>query len=155
MSQVSRPTWLLLAASILLAGCATMDLKMEGDVEVGRPIGESALSQIVIGETTRSDLFRLFGPPHSIFQGQAELTEFVGDRFYSYEQSRSLSSLEDEHYAMLYQFAEVSGEYQERQTLILTHLRGRGKSRLTLEADELLLFINRETNVVDDVAYPK
>jgi hypothetical protein len=56
---------------IIISGC----VKMNSTAYHGIPINETAINEIVIGKTTRSEVFKLLGTPHSIFQGQAEFTE--------------------------------------------------------------------------------
>jgi hypothetical protein len=71
----ARPkcVWIPVLCLPLLVGCAYWH---HDEFETGTRLDESKIGQIVIGKTTRQEVFRMFGPPHSIFTGQVE---FQGD----------------------------------------------------------------------------
>lgn len=52
-------------------GCVSMHTT----VEKGAPLDEGKIERLEIGKTTRSDVFSLFGTPHSNFQGATEIKE--------------------------------------------------------------------------------
>lgn len=90
---------------LVLAGCVFSS----STVEIGKPLQDAQAAQIEIGKTTRSDLFRSLGTPHSLFQGQPEFKEKVStghetlgappsfwySEFWSHSNNRYLSSLDD------------------------------------------------------------
>ncbi|MCI0557022.1 MAG: hypothetical protein MN733_00890 [Nitrososphaera sp.] len=125
----------------------------------GKGLEEAALTRIVIGKTTQSDLFKLFGTPHSIFQGQQEFKESqaIGFwhlhpfTFYSYKEDRYLTTLRDDQYAILYRFSESAGQSLMLHGIVI----GYQGTDMRIQADELLLFLNKETKIVEDAAYPK
>jgi hypothetical protein len=129
---------LALAASVACAYSRTT-------VTTGRPLDEKAIGGIVIGQTTRSDIFKALGAPHSIFQGQAEFTEAKLLPLYFHSQNRYLSTIDDRHYALLYRF----GTGRTATTLILVV----SDTKVDIRSDEVLLMMNRQTDVVEDVAY--
>lgn len=146
----------LIALSIFVivsGGCATARLDMKA--EHGSPIDEDKLNSIVIGKTTRSDVFKLLGTPHSMFQGQAEFQEgyvvFSLGQFYSHNQNRYLSSLDDQHYALLYRYGTTSS----KSTLTYIMLNTSSNTRIRIRNDELLILFDKATDVVSDIAYLK
>lgn len=72
------PTLLLcgLVLGFATAGC------FRHTIEKGSEIPDAAVAQLKIGQTTRSDVFKLLGPPHSMFEEQASLSEFYAFRFF-------------------------------------------------------------------------
>lgn len=149
----ARKMWLarLCAIIVMTSSCAysTHDIS----VKKGIPIDQSAINQIVIGKTTRSDVFKLLGTPHSIFHGQVEVGFVEGEAvpYYSYIENRPLSSIDDKHYALLYRFGKLSAKSTSK-TITIVHYRN---TQVSIKSNELLLFINKETDIVDDVAYRK
>ena len=142
--------FLTLGISILMiVGCVQMTRTSTS--EHGLPINETRINEIVIGKTTRSDLFKLLGTPHSIFQGQTEFVEGYSipaiNQYYSHVQNRYLSSLDERHYAFLYRFGKTSS--------ISTCILSSTNSKIKIRSDEFLLLIDKKTNIVDDVAYRK
>jgi len=119
--------------------------------EVGAPIDQDTVNQIVIGKTTKSEIFKLFGTPHSIFQGQVEFLKAEMTGFYSQVENRFLTSLDEKHYAMFYRFGKSSGKFTLASIFVIT----RGDTQVKIRSDELLLLFNKETNIVEDVAYRK
>lgn len=117
------------------------------NVQSGRPLDEQAIKRIVIGQTTRSDVFNLLGTPHSMFQGQVEFREAQLLPLYLHNENRYLSSIDDVHYAVFYRFSKSLST----STLVVVV----SNSAVRIMSDELLLLLNRNTNVVDDVAYRK
>lgn len=113
--------------------------------EKGRPLSTEAVHQIIIGKTTRTDILKTFGPPHSIFQGQGELLTAERIGWYRYVETRLVSSIDEQHYAMLYRFGTSSAS----SLVVLVA----GTSQASIQADELLIFLNKASNVVSDVAY--
>jgi hypothetical protein len=113
--------------------------------EKGTALDQQSVQQIVIGKTTRADILKSFGPPHSIFQGQGELlvAEHVG--WYRYAETRQLTSFDEQHYALLYRFGVSSA----RSVLVFVV----GQSDASIKAEELLIFINKKSHIVSDVAY--
>ena len=145
---------------MLVGGCVGYS---SSKVIRGKPIDEAAVGRIEIGKTTRSELFRDLGPPHSIFKGQVELHDtdamlllgsmplhlFPYHEYYSHSENRYLSSVDDLHYAMLYKFSELSGRNTRASIFVVTV----SDTELKIATDELLLLIDSKTHVVDDVAY--
>ena len=89
-----RRTVLPLSVLVLVAGCAEYS---RTTITRGRLIEEATVSRIVIGRTTRSEVFSMLGAPHSIFEGQvqfheAESIQFDPTLFYRYAEQRYLSS---------------------------------------------------------------
>jgi hypothetical protein len=131
-----------MAIGALGGGCIRYD---EGTVEIHKRIRDSEVRQIVIGKTTRSEVFQLLGTPFSIFEGPVQLAETRSMSFYSHSENRPFTSIDPWHYAMLYRFSRDS--YTHSVVLIF------GQTNVQIKTDELLLLINKETNVVHDVAY--
>jgi hypothetical protein len=136
----------ILSISIVV-GCASMKMT----AEVGDKIDEDAVQQMVIGKTTRSDVFALLGTPHSIFENQAEFTEGYSVMGFSTVQNRYLSSLGDDRYALLYRFAETSS----KSTLGYVVFVSFWDTQIKVGSDELLLLFSKDTDILEDVAYRK
>ncbi len=136
---------------IMISSC----VKMYTTAEHGIQMNETVINEIVIGKTTRSELFKLLGTPHSIFQGQAEFTEGYSihsiNEYYSHEQNRYLSSIDEGHYAFLYRFGKTSS----KSTAVFVVLISSRNTHIKIRSDELLILIDKKTNIVDDVAYRK
>ena len=133
---------LILTVAAMNGGCVRYET---GSVEVGRPISAGDVRQIEIGKTTRSDVFKLLGTPHSIFEGTAQFLENRSMTFYSHSANRYLTSINPWHYAMLYRFARDA--YSHRFMVVS------GRTSVQIKTDELLLLVNKDTNVVEDLAY--
>ena len=146
---IRRPLLAALALGLLLAsGCGLVFV--DSTVEEGKPLNAEKIGQIVIGQTTRSEVFRLIGAPHSMFQGDLEFQEkLVLGNFYLHTQKRKLSTLDDQHYAILYRAGKVTGQTRVGYAVLVTI----GKEKATIRTDELLLILNKQTNVVEDVGY--
>lgn len=122
----------------------------------GNPLEEATVDRIVIGRTTRSEVFSMLGAPHSIFEGQvqfheAESIEFNSALFYRYAEERYLTSLDNEHYALLYRFREARGRTLTLAPILVTYR----DARASLNVNEILLLVNKRTHIVEDVAYRK
>lgn len=130
-------------------------------VEKGKAIDQEAIKQIVIGSSTRSDVFELLGTPHSIFEGQTEFEESQAflhgggahhrSVFYSYKDKRQLKTINESHYAMLYQFSTSSSNSTGLYSIVISYQ----KSDFVIKSSELLLFLHKKTSIVEDVAYRK
>lgn len=133
---------------VMISGCGSYS---NVTVNKGRPIDENKIKQIVLGKTTRSDVFDLLGTPHSMFQGQVEFknAELIG--LYLHVENRYLTSLDDRHYAMLYRFSKSLSETIGIFTIVIVTR----DTQISLKLDELLVLINIESNIVEDVAYRK
>lgn len=138
---------LLFIVLFSLSGC----FKYNMTVERGAPLNDEAIKEIVIGKTTRSDIFKLLGTPHSIFHNQAEFTEGYSIMGYSTVQNRYLSSLDENHYAFLYRFGKASSK-TTRGVAVVVNV---ANTQVKIASNELLLLINKETDIVDDVSYRK
>jgi hypothetical protein len=142
--------WFVSGLLLLLSGCLSYS---NMTVTKGKPLNQSGINQIVVGRTTRSDVFKLMGAPHSIFQGQVEFkrSEFLSDYSWSYfdSENRFLTSLGDKHYAMLYRFGRSSGTSVGIAPLVVTYRN----TDVAIQSDELLLFFNKQTDVIENVAY--
>jgi hypothetical protein len=139
---------LIVSPLIFMNGCLMVT---STTIEEGRPIDEAKVKQIVIGQTKRRDVYELFGPPHSQFQGQVEFKEGSLRGFFSHIENRYLSSLDDRHYAMLYRFVTSKAEFTGGTAVVVTLANTKG----TIKSDELLLLLEKETDMVVDVAYRK
>ncbi|HXK30284.1 MAG TPA: hypothetical protein VJ646_18720 [Candidatus Binatia bacterium] len=145
--------------ALLLAvmfGFAPVGCVYTGRTEIsGRAFNQDALNQITIGKTTRADVIKLFGLPDSMFVGQARLVDakyFAGiGRFYLHIEDRYLTSLDDKHYAVLYRFSKLSGQ-SHRVTL---GTLSSGNTAVRINSDEILLIINKDTDIIEDIAYRK
>lgn len=133
------------AALFLTASTVGCIFYSKHSVERGKSLDEQAVHRIVIGKTTRTDILNVFGPPHSIFQNQGELLTAERVGWYRYVETRMLGSIDEQHYAMLYRF----GRSAARSIVILPV----ETSDATIKADELLIFLNKTSNIVSDVGY--
>jgi hypothetical protein len=118
-------------------------------VERGAPIDSEALSKIQIGKTTRSEIFSLLGSPNSIIDGQSTLWSGELINYYGYIESREISSLDDKHYAFLYKFNK--SQAKEKTTFVV--IIGARSNKISIKGDELLIIFNKNTNIVEDLAY--
>jgi hypothetical protein len=141
-----RVTLLLCAASLASCGYHGVSVKK------GSPISDEAVAQLKIGETSRADVFKLLGPPHSMFEEQASLAEFHAFRFFgpggpgvAQGETRQLGSLSRDQYALLYRFASASAS----SAFVVVV----GQTNVKIGADELLLLFNRNTNILQELAY--
>ncbi|HXK30285.1 MAG TPA: hypothetical protein VJ646_18725 [Candidatus Binatia bacterium] len=141
----------LICVSVFLVGLPGCVAHHSTTIEVGKSPDERAVSQITIGKTTRSDLFRTLGTPHSIFQGQVEFkkTQLVG--FFLHSENRFLTTWNDKQYAVLYRAGKVEGREVVVSAVIITV----GNTNVKVQSDELLLFLNKDTHIVEDFAYRK
>ncbi|MHC4416187.1 MAG: hypothetical protein ACYS0G_12975 [Planctomycetota bacterium] len=139
-----------LAALILVAclvACHTYTATTR--IERGTRIDEGKVAQIEVGRSTRGDVFRLFGAPHSEFSGGATVwtAEHVG--FYSYAEGRPVDSMDANHYALLYRFATTDTH--------ITQKTGTWSSSTEHAArflgDELLIILDKQSHTVRDVAH--
>ena len=150
MQSVLRRGDVLLWIAVLLtsmSGCVVMS----GKIEEGKQIDEAKVNQIVIGKSRRSDVYKLFGTPHSQFRGQVEFIEGRVGVFFSHVGNRYLSSLDDNHYAMLYRFTTSQVGIVMGSIVVVMFQN----VKETIKSDELLLLLDKETNIVVDVAYRK
>jgi hypothetical protein len=136
-------------ALLAMCGCASTHVT----TELGSPIDDQAVSQIVIGKTTRSEVFKLLGTPHSIFEGQAEFQEgyatYMMGEYYSYLENRHLSGINDRQYAILYRFRKTATNSSTKVGVVVNWKN----VATTIKTDELLIFVDKETDIVADVAY--
>jgi hypothetical protein len=148
-SVCTRPfAWTGLASfPVLVSGC----ILFGGGSTEGIPIDPTKVDQIVIGKTTRSEVYKLFGTPHSQFQGRAEFIQGSLRGYFSHTENRILESIDENHYAMLYQSTSTE---QKSFTGILAVV-GIQKTTIAIHSDELLLLLDKKTNIVTDVAYRK
>lgn len=147
MYRINSLVLFLLLCISIAAGCGTTNMS----VEAGNRIDESALRKMIIGKTTRSDVFALLGPPHSIFENQSEFVESHSIMGYSTVQNRYLSSLDDEHYALLYRSSKASSKSTQGFALVVYFKDTQTK----ISSSEVLLLFNKETDILDDIAYSK
>ena len=132
---------------LIINGCVSISTT----AEIGEPLDVKAIQKIVIGETTKSDIFKTMGTPHSIFQNQAEFTESYSIQGYSTVQNRQLSAIDDNHYAFLYRFT-LSSSITEETNTVFVKIKD---TTIRIRTNELLLLFDKRTNIVDDVAYRK
>jgi len=151
MQPVLRRWNILIWAVVLLASVSGCLFFGDGKMEEGKPIDEAKVNQIIIGKTKRSDIYQLLGTPHSQFQGQVELKEGSLRGFFSHTENRYLSSLDDNHYAMLYQFTTLKVRIAGGFAIVVAFRNTEG----TIKSDELLLLLEKGTDIVVDVAYRK
>ncbi|MCI0560200.1 MAG: hypothetical protein MN733_17060, partial [Nitrososphaera sp.] len=69
----------------------------------------------------------------------------------SYKENRYLTTLSDDQYAILYRFGESSGKSLMLYPIVI----GYQGTDMSVQTDELLLFLNTHTKIVEDVAFPK
>lgn len=141
-----RARCLILLSVLTLGGCFVSHRTLKK----GTPLAQHALNRIVIGTTTRSEVFELLGPPHSILTGQAEFMDADYLGYYSHTLNRQLGSIDDTHYVLLYRYGETQDSFSA--ALLLGE---REHFRAQLLYDELLIMIDSKTNLVTDIAYHK
>jgi hypothetical protein len=117
----------------------------------GRRIDPTKVSQIIIGKSSRSNVYQLLGPPHSQFQGQVEFQEGSLRGFFAHMENRYLSSLDDNHYVILYRFVTTEGRAVGGTAIVVTI----ADTKIALKSDELLILLDKATDVVVDMAYIK
>jgi hypothetical protein len=135
------------ALILLFTGC----VMVTGRIKEGREVDEAKVKQIVIGKTKRSDIYKLFGTPHSQFRGQVEFKEGSLRGFFSHMENRYLSSIDDKHYVMLYRFTTSAGKGTGGTIVVVTF----GDIEMETKSDELMLLLEQGTDTVVDVAYHK
>lgn len=138
--------------ALFVVGCVQAEFQRTTHVERGRYLDPATVDRIVIGETTRGDLFRWLGPPYSMVRDTAELTRSESVGFYRYAERRPLQTIQDSEYALLYRFDRTDAH-------LTIHVLGAGpawherqQAEATFTGDELLVLLDRKTNVVVDVA---
>ena len=152
--QIKLVRALLLA---IMVGVAFVGCIYTGRTErTGRPFSEDAVDRIIIGKITRSEVIKLLGLPDSVFAGQGRLVDahyFASGpgRFYLHIEDRYLTSLDDKHYAALYRFRNLSGQ----SFAVTLGTLSSGNTAVRIKSDEILLIINKETDIVEDIAYRK
>lgn len=145
--------FLLLHLGLLMAvGCVAFG-RTTTHIEHGTPIDSTRVDQIVIGQTTRADLFKWFGPPHSMFNGEAELVNYENVGFYSYSKNRQLATLDEDQYALLYRFDETDARTKVNILIVPFFQNAESSNQVSFGGDELLVLLNRNTHVVTDVAW--
>jgi len=128
-------------------------------IDHGTPISEAAIKQLVIGRTGRSEVFKLLGPPHSIFRGQVELQQgavagvqpFGLGAYYMHLGNRFLTTLAERQYAVLYRFRQSTSSASATTVILVAT----GRQTVKISADELLLLFNQDNDLLEDVAYRK
>lgn len=136
----------------VLGGCAFVH---STKLETGNPIDPNAVQRIVIGKSTRSEIFNTFGTPHSIFQNQVEFRTYQalsapGGHF-EYADTRTLTTWSDKHYGVLYRSGTATSITGTVAVVVVTV----GGTRAQIRTRELLLFFDKQTNVVEEVAYTR
>jgi hypothetical protein len=136
----------------MLAGCG---FAHRTSVQTGEPLDATAVSRIVIGKTTRSEVFSAFGAPHSIFNDDVALRSYLGiaagpSRF-EYAETRALTTFSDKHYGMLYRSGAATGVTWAASVAVIT-VSG---SHIRFRTQELLLFLDKDRHVVEEVAYTR
>lgn len=144
--------FLLLYLGLLMAvGCVAFH-RTTTHIEHGTRIDSDRVDQIVIGQTTRSDLFKWFGPPHSMFKDEAELVTYERVGFYSYSKNRQLTTFDEEQYALLYRFDATNARTKINILTVPFFQNAEADNQASFTGDELLVFLDRDTHVVADVA---
>lgn len=148
------PLVLVVIASVF--GCVSYSSITE---KVNTPIDDSAVRRIVVGETTLSEIYRLFGPPHSIFQGQVELKEnkvlpLEPGMYYSHGSNRYLTSIDENYIAVLYRFGESGGRSLAFAPAPFVAVYR--NTEVTLRGNEVLIFVDKaQPHIVRDIAFHK
>jgi len=128
-------------------------LSLKPSQEFGIPIEEGTIRQIIVGQSTRSDVFRLLGPPHSMFRGEADMKESYSSvglhGYFSCTLNRRLSSIDPGQYVLFYKSGRTNTKASEANYIAIKYLDSITKIR----SDELLLLLNDKSNIVEDVAY--
>jgi hypothetical protein len=137
---------------LLAAGCVSARHKTTVHVEHGSHIDSARVDQIVIGQTTRAELFEWFGPPHSMFKDEAELMNQERLGFYSYKKNRQLTTFEKGQYALLYRFDRTDAQSTIRIRAVFPFWKSKEDIDVAFTGDELLIFLDGDTHVVTDVA---
>ena len=164
---LKQKPWVRMSLLAIIVGLAFVGCVYIGHTErMGRPIDQDAISRIVIGMTTRSEVIKLLGLPEGQFAGQVSFTDsnymsLGSGKFYRHVANRYLDSLDDKHYAMLYrvnrssgqswEFGEPFGRPTKRPSTMITI--SHADSRFM--TDELLLLVTKDTDIVEDFAYRK
>lgn len=143
---------LLAVALLATSGCVSARHKNNLHVEHGSRIDAARVDAIVIGQTTRAELFKWLGPPHSMFKDEAELTSYERVGFYSYAKDRHLATFEEGQYALLYRFDKTDARSTIRIQGVLGFWKSSADTDISFTGDELLIFLNGDTHVVTDVA---
>ena len=166
MRYMMRPRWsggsrLLVAATTLagftlqLSGCTWHSHTETVQIEHGSELDETRIRQIEPGTTTRAQIFEWLGPPHSIFKEDAQILSYEDVGFYSYAQTRWLTTIGAGQYGMLYRFEDSPASTVEKEQLWVIFWTGNTKRRVQFAGQELLLLMDSESHVVTDVAYRK
>lgn len=135
---------------LVIAGCITS--RTTTHVEHGTRIDPRDVAQIVIGQTTRSEIFQEFGTPQSMFRDRADLFRFESVGFYSYAQNRVLTTFAEGQYALLYRFDQADTRTRVRVLVFPFVVSAKTNKEAYFTGDELLIFLDTNTNVVTDVA---
>ncbi len=147
------PAFLSLYLGLLMAaGCVTFG-RTTTHIEHGMRIDSARVDQIVIGQTTRSDLFKWFGPPHSMFKDEAELVSYQRVGFYSCSKNRQLTTFDEGQYVLLYRFDKTDARTKIHILIVPPFLNSQTDNKVAFSGDELLVFLDRDTHVVADVAW--
>lgn len=120
-----------------------------GSVEKGNPINPDDVARIEVGKTTRSEVFKLLGAPHSIFQGRAEIEEALAFGppyiFVLSKDKRTFDTIDKSLYAMLYWYRK--GSMNAFALVVFAY------TQTEIPNDDFLLFLTKETNIVEEAAY--
>jgi hypothetical protein len=132
-----------LALAVMIAGCASI----RSVSETGTRVDEKLIDQIVVGKTTRFQVYDLFGPPHSTIRGQAQFMEVYGNATTSdsVASSRIINSIDNMHEVILYRFGNTKSKRKETAGYHRSHIKG--------DTRMLLIMIALKSDVVVEMAY--
>ncbi len=147
-----QPQVMVYFGLLMATGCITFG-RYTTHVEHGAPLDPKRVEQIVIGDTTRADVFRWFGPPHSMFKDEAELFNYEHVGFYSYLRNRRLESIDEGSYVLLYLFRETDAYTKIKIRAAPFSMQSEIDNEVTFAGDELMILLDRDTHVVTDVAW--
>lgn len=152
-SRLLVSTTALVGFTMQLSGCASYSHTTTVEIEHGSELNEAQIRQLEPGTTTRAQVFEWFGPPHSIFKEDAQILSYEDVGFYSYAQTRWLTTIGAGQYGMLYRFEDSVTSTVEKDRIWVIFWDGSTKRRAKFGGQELLLLLDSKTNVVTDVAY--
>lgn len=141
--------------------------KSRSSTTVGKALNEKLIDNIEINKTTMSEILKWFGAPHHIVHGKGNETEaplvISGETNPTgYELStimwyhkRSLDSIYENWIMFIYEFHASYAKKDAHGLIILPVTFKTSEGNTTIGKDELVIFINDESQLVENYGFRK
>ena len=157
---------LFILSILYLPSCVNISTS-RSSVTVGKALNENLINNIEIKKTTMSDIFRWFGAPHHIVHGKGyeaegtviakgELTPPVFDiSDVRWVHERSLDSVYANWVMFIYEFHASYAKKDAHGVTILPVTFRDSEDNTTIGKDELIIFIDDKSQLVENYGFRK